>query len=446
MAKLIIFLLSLLFPLASAVAGTVPISITTPKGISVWYLHDKTTPSISISFAFRGGTEEDAAATQGTTALMADLLTESAGGLSATAFQQQLADHNITLNISANREAVRGRIRFLLRHQSVATRLVNSALTQPAFTADDIDRMRQTTLASLNSAATDPAWQAQRLAMQQIFAGTPYAQAAGGTPTTLAAITRADIISAHQRHIVRQRLVVTVVGAASADDTARMVDAIFGSLPIGTPWQPASLQLQNGSTVWYHPQPSAKQSHILFAAPTLPPTDPDYAAAMVLNDIYGGGGFRALLMDELRQTLGATYGASTGIMPLNAVPTMLGRTAVAAPATADAMNIISTLWDSLRDKITADAFAASVAFLSNSIARDLTSAAAIADYYLGLRLNDLPPDYAEQLPLQLKALDENTLHRVAERLYRPGVLSFAVVGPVLPVGTARTVTNLWSAR
>src|SRR5690606_28052872 len=73
------------------------------------------------------------------------------------------------------------------------------------------------------------------------------------------------------------------------------------------------------------------------AWPGIDEHDPDYYAALVFDYIYGGGGFSSLLMNEVREKRGLTYGISSSLsnlddadrflvlgstLPENVVPTM----------------------------------------------------------------------------------------------------------------------------
>ncbi|MGE3769694.1 MAG: M16 family metallopeptidase [Bdellovibrionales bacterium] len=407
-------------------------------------MHDDTTPSMTISFAFRGGSEEDPQGEQGRAHMMASLLTEGTTTMPAIEFQQRLNDYNITLGFEAGRESIQGTLRFLTRYQGEAVTLARAALMAPAFRAEDLARLQQQMLAVLKNSESDPEWRAQRLTMQQMYGGTSYGHAARGTPETLPNLKRESITAAWTRHLTRARLVITAIGAPSPDEAAKIIDNIFGDLPDGSVWQPPAIAIRERGTTWYSLWEGSKQNSIMFSAPALLPTDADYPAALVLTDILGGGGFRSLLMDSLRQTLGATYGSSLYIMPLQAAPAFMGQTAVVADKTDAVIGLIRRLWAELPDNLNDERIKDSVTYITGSLTRELTSAPAIADYYLGLRLQHLPSDHAARLTRQLQALTIDDLRNLAKRLYTERTPSFVVVGPVRPAGTTQTITDIWA--
>lgn len=418
--------------------------ITTPRGIAVWFVPDRTTPTLTVRFAFQGGSEADPATKAGRAHLMAAALNEGTAELEADTFQQLLADRNITLSFSAGREQVGGTLRYLRRYEETALTLAHDALRQPAFRTEDVARLQAQTLAILQTEATDPDFRAARLTMRQVFGAHAYGQAARGTPTSIKGITPADLRALHREQFTRARLLVAVVGDASTTEVARVVDRLFGALPAGEKWVAPQLTRQHIGALWYSPWTASEQNTIVFTAPAVSPHNADYPAALILNDLTGAGGFRALLMERLRQDLGATYGISAGMQNVAALDFTMGQTSVAPAETASTLALIRDTWaEATRMPFSDEAIAISKNYLSSSFTRDLTSSGAIANYVLGLRLAALPKDYATRLPAALAAVTPADLERVAARLYDPAALSFVVVGPSAPAGATKSLPDIW---
>lgn len=419
--------------------------LTSPGGLSVWYVEDKTTPSLTYSFAFRGGSENDPADKQGVSALMAAALAQGAGKYDSTAFAQSLSDNNISLSFSGGRDQLTGDLRFLLSHTDEAVALTRAALSKPHFAPDDVKRLQAGLLATFSRTANDPDWQATRLMFQLLFAGTPYAQSSRGTPTTLPAITPADLRKAQAASLVKSRLVIVAVGAADAATVGTITDRLFGNLPAGKPIPAARFDLQHEGQTWHHAWPQAPQAVVHFALPGLPPHDVDYPAFMVLNDIVGGGGFRARLMKELRQKLGATYGIGTTPLNLAGAPFIYGQGSVQLDQLEPALATIrSTLQEATSGAVSETDLADSKTYLAGAFARDLTSSAAIADFILAARLANLPADYYDTYPARIQAVTPDDLKRVAAKLMNPAQLRFAIVSPYPPAKVDKTVTDLWA--
>ncbi len=79
--------------------------------------------------------------------------------------------------------------------------------------------------------------------------------------------------------------------------------------------------------------------------------DPDWYAALVLNDILGGGGFRGRLMNEIREKRGLAYGVSTDLVPVP--PCRAGSSAMSRPRTSrvgESIALVRAEWQRMRDQ------------------------------------------------------------------------------------------------
>lgn len=445
MKHLLLILILIIYP--AAAHALVPQVVTSPKGIPVWFVHDATTPTTTLSFAFRGGSEQDPAEKQGRAFLMAAALTEGTQDMPADVFQQLLADKNISLGFSAGREALTGSLRFLNRYHDTALELVREAIYRPAFHSNDVGRLQAQMLASLKRQESDADFRAARLMMQQTFGGTAYANAPRGTPKTIPALTPDDLRGLHRQAFTRANILVVVVGDTTASGAGKLADAVFGDLRAGTDGATQKVDRRNVGQTWFTPWMDSEQNTIMFSAPGLAMRDADYPAALILNDLVGAGGFRAMLMEQLRKGLGATYGISASLQHLDGANFTMGSTSVQPPMTREAMQLIRDSWGSVRALPFSDSqVAVSKNYLQSAFSRDLISSQAVASYLLGLRIARLPANYADTLPKQLESVTRDDLSRVAARLYDPTQLSFVVAGPKKVEPADRTINNIWTVQ
>src|SRR5207244_5875175 len=78
--------------------------------------------------------------------------------------------------------------------------------------------------------------------------------------------------------------------------------------------------------------------------------DPQWYAAMVLNDILGGGGFRGRVMQEIREKRGLAYGVSTQLTPYRHAGLIVGNVATENTRVADTIALIRQEWQRMRDE------------------------------------------------------------------------------------------------
>jgi zinc protease len=163
--------------------------------------------------------------------------------------------------------------------------------------------------------ARNPRSLAGRLWMSDVFDHHPYGRSASGTPASVKAIGRADLADLAARQFRRDGLVIGAVGDITPQELAAVIDRVFGALPQGGPDMvipEASLANAGDLVVSRAPVP---QSAVTFGQAGPKRDDPDWYAALVLNEILGGGGFRGRLMKEIREKRGLAYGVSTDLVP-----------------------------------------------------------------------------------------------------------------------------------
>ena len=149
--------------------------------------------------------------------------------------------------------------------------------------------------------------------------------------------------------LARDRVYVAAVGDITADELGRLLDDLLGGLPAtGAPMPPrAEFALTGGVTVIDLATP---QSVVIFGQSGIRRDDPDFFAAYLLNQILGGSGFAARLMEEVREKRGLTYGISTYLVPKDLAETWQGSFASANEKVAEAIAVIREEWARCRDR------------------------------------------------------------------------------------------------
>jgi zinc protease len=428
-------LLGVLLALPAA-AGAIDIrTVTTPRGIKAWLVQDKSAPALSLSFSFAGGTASDSAGRSGVTNLMATLLTDGAGTLSAQAFRARQEAAAVSLGFGASLDRLGGSLRVLSANREEGFELLKLALTAPRFDADMIDQRRAQIVASINQASQRPGAVAGRALMETEFAGQPYAADPDGTPADLAAITREDLQRRAGELLIRNGLIVAAVGDIDEAELARLLDHAFGDLPPGTPpalppsWTPPATAR---TIVIERPVP---QSTVLMGLPGIMRDDPDWYAALILNQILGGSGQQSRLFHEVREKRGLAYGVSSGLRVYRKAALLVISTASANERVAEAIRVVRNELVRLRTEgPTEQELADAKTYLTGSLALSLDSSAAIAGLLHSMQVDDLPPDHLTKRAGLIAGVKLDDVRRIARRLLREDAAITVVVGKPVGVG------------
>lgn len=414
-------------------------NLTTPAGIDVWLVEDHSIPFTALEIRFRGGTSLDAPGKRGAVHLMTALLEEGAGELDARAHARALESLAASFGYSASADDISISARFLTENREEALALLRETIHAPRFDEDAIERVRAQVIASLMSDAKDPDAIA-RLAFNRLAYGDhPYGSDGEGTPESVSALTRDDLLNAHAGAFARDRLYVAAVGDVTAEDLARIVDDLLADLPeTGRPIPgPAEVSLSGGTTVVPFATP---QSVAVFGQKGIDRHDPDFFAAYVLNQVLGGGSFESRLMDEVREKRGLTYGVYSYLAPRDLAAVYLGSVASANDRIAEAIEVIREEWSkAATEGVTLEEVEAAKTYLTGAYPLRFDGNGQIARILAGMQMEGLPTDYIATRNDQVQAVTIEDVNRVAAELLDPEGLRFVVVGE--PVGLEATVTD-----
>ena len=414
---------------AGAVQADISVkTITSPGGLSAWVLEEPAIPFTALNIMFSGGAALDPPDKRGAAFMMTGLLEEGAGDLDSQAFAAKLEALSASFSFDVGDDTLSISVRVLTENRAEALALLKTALMQPRFDPDAVERVRQQVLSILASDAQDPTDTAQRVWAEQAFGDHAYGTAYQGTESSIAELTRADLLAAHQNLLVRDTLSVSAVGDITAEDLGPILDNLVGDLPAGSALEtaPMKLDIPAGLTVVDIPTP---QSVAFFGHKGIDRAHPDFFAAFILNTILGGRGIESRLTAEVREKRGLTYGISTVLISKDQANVMLGQVASANDRIGAAIEVIRDEWSKLaRDGVTAEELQAAQTYLTGAYPLRFDGNSQIAQILVGMQRQGLALDYINTRNTKIAAVTLSEINHVAAQLLKPEALNFVVVG------------------
>ena len=407
-------------------------TLTSPGGLSAWVLEEPAIPFTALNIMFSGGAALDPPDKRGAAFLMTGLLEEGAADLDSQAFAAAKEALSASFSFDVSDDTLSISVRVLTENRADALALLKTALMQPRFYPDAIERVRQQVLSILASNAQDPTDIAQRVWAEQAFGDHAYGTSYEGTESSVAALTRADLLAAHQNLLVRDALSISAVGDITAEELGPILDDLLGDLPAGSALEPAPLELDipAGLTVMDIPTP---QSVAIFGHSGIDRAHPDFFAAFILNTILGGQGIESRLTAEVREKRGLTYGISTVLISKDRANVMLGQVASANDRIGAAIEVIRDEWRKLaRDGVTAEELQAAQTYLTGAYPLRFDGNSQIARILVGMQRQGLGLDYIKTRNAKINAVTLPEINRVAAQLLKPEALNFVVAGQ--PIG------------
>jgi len=402
--------------------------VTSPGGIDAWMVEEPSIPMVALELRFEGGASLDAEGKRGAIHLMTALLEEGAGEMDAQDFSIAVESLAAEFDFDAGPDALSVSARFLSENSEEAIDLLRLALTQPRFDEEAVERVRGQVLSSLASDAKDPDAIASDRYNAMAFPDHPYGSAHEGTPDSVAALTRDDLIAAKDRVLARDRVHVAAVGDVDGEELGAMLDDLLGALPAeGAPLPgEADFALDGGLTVVEFDTP---QSVVAFGHEGIGMDHPDFFPAFVMTQILGGGGFNSRLMEEVRRERGLTYGIYAGLWTQLYADQLRGGTSTVNDRVGETVAVIRDEWERIAEEgVTQDELDRAKTYLTGAYPLRFDGNARIANILVGMQLDDMPIDYVNTRNDRVEAVTIEDVQRVASEVFRPDDLHFVVVG------------------
>jgi zinc protease len=420
-------LCALLLP---AGAATEAERVISPLGIEAWLVRSPTAPLIAIDFAFRGGSSQDPADKPGVASMVAALIDEGAGELDARAFHERLESHAIGLNYSATRDQFNGSLRTLLDHQDKAFELAKLSLTAARFDPDAVERIRNSLLADLRRASTNPNQVASRRWWETAFPGHPYQWPVNGTLESVPDITSADLKAYVGRVFARDNLKIGIVGNVDAATAGAIVDRIFGALPAKADLAPIASANPQGLGRKIMIDLDVPQSVVMIGGEGIARKDPDFMAAYIVNEILGGGSFVSRLYREVREVRGLAYSVYSALLPLDHAALFVSGTATRSDRAGQSLDLVEHEIRRLAETgPTEEELTRAKSFLKGSYALRFDTSSKIASQLVQIQMDDLGIDYIQKRNSLVDAVTLADVKRVAKRLLEGGLLVTVVGRP-----------------
>jgi len=407
--------------------------VVSKAGLEAWLVEDYAVPLVAMEFALEGGSTQDPDGRMGAASMMSGLMDEGAGDLDAQAFHNALDDKAIEISFSSDSDSFHGRLKTMSRNIDAAFALLKLAVNQPRFDTDAIERVRAQMLAGLRHEANDPDALAGKAWREMAFPGHAYGRPARGTQDSVAAITRDDLVSLHQRFMQRSGLKLAVVGAIDATKLAALLDDVFGGLPERTSLTKIEAVTMQGLGTRKVIDVDVPQSTIRFGLPGIGLHDPDHIPAMVLNHILGGGVFSARLFKEVREKRGLAYSVHSQLASFRHTASFIGGTSTKNERAAESLSVIEEEIRKLAaDGPSAEELEKAQKYLIGSYDLRFDTSTKIAGQLAHLQAEGLPVTWLDERNQLVANVTLGDMARVGERLFKGKELVVAVAGR--PIG------------
>ncbi len=240
-----------------------------------------------------------------------------------------------------------------------------------------------------------------------------------------------DVKNYYNNFISPKNAYLVVVGDIKAAEVKELAEKYLSSWRETTP--PAE-ELPQVPKVQYTQvnfvdMPNAVQSEVsVVNTVNLKKSDPDYFAAMIANQILGGGG-EGRLFNNLREDKAYTYGAYSMLGNDKYVSSFVAAASVRNAVTDSAVVAFFDEIHLIRDeKVSQQELRLAKAKYTGSFVRALERPSTIANYALDIETEDLPKDFYQTFLQKINEVTAEDVQRVAQKYFRPEEARIVIVG------------------
>lgn len=297
------------------------------NGLQIAVVESKNVPLVTVQLLVKSGAESENMSKAGLADMTASLLTKGTAKRSANDIAQQIEFLGGTINTGAGWNNSVAVVNVMSDKLDKALEIMSDAVLNPSFKQEEIDLLKSQTLDGLTYNLTQPGFLANYVAAKYSFKEHP----AGGTPASIASITRNDITDFHKKYYLPNNAILIFSGNITAAQAQAISNKYFGKW---TNPPPKSEQL----TLYGNPKeksqdketvkrilvldlPDSGQAAVTYAKalndgriscyePDKCETSRQYYPATVLNSLLGGG-YSSRLNQEIRIKRGLSYGAGS---------------------------------------------------------------------------------------------------------------------------------------
>lgn len=421
-----------LLALSAAASATPKIEHwTLENGARIYFVRTTELPLVQLRLVFDAASSRDPEGKSGVAVFTNGMLRQGAEGLDADQIALGFERLGAELGTSAERDMAVVELRSLSDKKLLdpALDLLATVIAKPTFPEDALARERSRALVGLQRDEQQPEAIVEKAFWRALYGEHPYARHPLGTPETVRAIARADLVAHHARYYTGANAWLAIVGDASTGQAKDIARRVLGALPKGEPAPPLPPVPARSKLDRLTIDFPAQQSHLRLGQPGIARDHPDYFPLIVGNYTLGGGGLVSRLADEIREKRGYAYSVYSYFLPMRSRgPFVLGLQTKNAQRD-DALKVVrKVLEDFVAEGPSARELEAAKKHLTGSFPLRLDSNKKIADNLALIGFYGLPLDYLDTFIPRVEAVTAEQVRDAFRRNVNPRALATVIVG------------------
>ncbi len=283
---------------------------TLSNGLRLLVREDSRLPLVSATAVFKAGLLVETPQTAGISRLFASVLTKGTKTRTAEQIADAIESVGGSISSDAGNNSFAVNVEATKADLTLIVDLLSDVLKNPSFPEPIIAREKESLLAAQKAEKEQINAVARDLLRSTLFPSHPYGIPASGTPESVAAASRDNLVAYHQQYCVGENGVIAVFGDVKAEEVRRLIELQLASLPKGEaalvkPPQPAPLT----SEMSVEKNEKRAQAILMIGYPSVDIYSPDKSALDLIDEASSDLGSRFFV--TIRDNLGLAYSVGT---------------------------------------------------------------------------------------------------------------------------------------
>jgi len=286
------------------------------NGLTIATVERKNVPLVTVEVLFKSGADSETMDKAGLANLTASMLTKGTKSKTASQIAEQIEFLGGSINTAAgwNNSVVQITVTNDKLDQAMA--ILSDVVLNPTFKQDELDLLKTQTLDGLSYNLKQPGFLANYVASKYSFKEHP----AGGTPESLKALTRENIVKYYNENYIPNEAIIIFSGDMAPAKASALAQSYFGKWKkvnkVNETFKFPNVTKSDNviNRILVVDLPNSGQASVNFTRNLIEISRREgkyFFPGSVMNSVLGGG-YSSRLNQEIRIKRGLSYGAGSG--------------------------------------------------------------------------------------------------------------------------------------
>jgi len=403
---------------------------TLANGLRVIVIERHEVPAVGMQLLIQAGKAHVPTAKAGLADATARLLRQGTATRSAQQIAEAIDAVGGDLSINGAWDSAYASTQVTSDQVGLGLDLLADVVLHPSFPAAEIERWRAQTLNTLRVQQQDARYLADAVFERAVFGDHPYGLPEAGTPDSVRAITRDDLVAFHRAHYLPNGAILAVVGDIKAADAFARVEHAFGGWARGqeSVIPPVKEPARDKPRILVIDKPDAVQTEIRVGQVGLAFKDPDHFTSEIYNSVLGEGA-SARLYEEIRRKRALSYGAGTAFVAADQPGWFKASTFTKSETSVEALQVtLNAIADMAKQPVPAGELAERKTYLTGAFPLEIETPDGIAGKVLEAYKYGYDRKWLESFRDKLDAVTAQQVQTFAQKRIHPDHALAVLVG------------------